>query len=258
MLALAVGLAVNVIIVLANAKQAGRPAAAWQDDRPRFNRKNTVHQLAVILMIFQSAAVLWTLVMAEGADFSYANPADALANLAAGAAIYTTAAFLGVGWLVRRNAPQVLRRLGLRLPNRRDWLAGIAGAAALYIIAWAAAAVWTSLAAPDALEQQTAAARRLFDSFNSSLALAALFALLTAVSEEILFRGALQPVFGLTLSSLFFTWIHLQYAFTPAALILFIVSLGFGLLRKHVSATAAIIAHGIYNFLPFFISALPG
>lgn len=256
MLALAVGLAVGVVIVLANAKQAGRPAAR-KDVRRRFNRKNAVHQLAVILMIFQAAAVLWTLVTAGGADFSYANPADALANLAAGAAIYTAVAILGVGWPIRRNARQVCRRLGLRLPNRRDWLAGIAAAVVLYIIASAAAAAWAGLAAPDALERQTAAAWRLFDAFNSSLALAALFALLTAVSEEILFRGALQPVFGLTLSSLFFTWLHLQYALTPGMLILFIVSLGFGLLRNRASATAAIIAHSIYNFIPFWVSALP-
>lgn len=225
--------------------------------RPGFNQHHHVHRLAVNLMIFQAAAVMWTLVTAGAASFAYANPMDALVNLAMNAVIYATAALLGVGWLVRRNLRQAVRRLGLRFPNRHDWAAGIAVAAALHIIVWAAAAAWMSLAAPAALEQQTAAARRLFDSFNSSLALAALFALLTAVSEEMLFRGALQPVFGLALSSFFFTWLHIQYAFTPGMLILFIVSLGFGLLRHHVSATASIIAHSIYNFVPFAVSALP-
>lgn len=227
------------------------------DERPGFNQHHHVHRLAVNLMIFQAVAVMRPLVTAGGASFAYANPTDALMNLTTNAVIYATAALLGVGWLVRRNLRQAVRRLGLRFPNWHDWAAGIAVAAALHVIVWAAASAWTSLAAPAALEQQTAAARQLFGSFNSSLILAALFALLTAVSEEALFRGALQPVFGLALSSLFFTWLHIQYAFTPGMLILFIVSLGFGLLRHHVSTTASIIAHSIYNFVPFAVSALP-
>lgn len=229
------------------------------NEQPRFHRYRPVHQLAVMLMVFQTVAVLWRLVMAgglEGLDFAYANPADALINLAMGAAIYGTAALLGVGWLVRRNFRAVLKRLGLRFPKRRDWVAGIAMALALHLIVWGATAAWASLVTPSALEQQTRPAQQLFDSFNSSLILGALLALLTAVSEEILFRGALQPIFGLALSSLFFTTLHIQYAFTPAVLIVFIVSLGFGLLRNYVSTTASIIAHSIYNFAPFFVFAL--
>ena len=225
-------------------------------ERPRFNQHHHVHRLAVHLMIFQAVAVMRPLAAAGTANFAYANPAT-LVNLAMSAVIYATAALLGVGWLVRRDWRRAVRRLGLRFPNRRDWAAGIAAAAALHVIVWAAVSAWASLAAPAALEQQTAAARQLFDSYNSSLILAALFAMLTAVSEEMLFRGALQPVFGLALSSLFFTWLHIQYAFTPGMLILFIVSLGFGLLRRHVSATASIIAHSIYNFVPFAVAALP-
>ncbi len=257
MLSLAVSLAVGVIIILANAKQAGRRplSSAGQDGRPRFNRKNAVHRLAVILMILQSAAVAGQLIMANGLDFGY-GAADALMNLVFGAAIYAALALLGAGWLVRRNLRQVFQRLGLRLPQRRDWTAGLAMAIGLHIIVWAASAVWAEMTAPDTWQQQTAAARQLFETYSSSLILAFLFALLTAISEEMLFRGALQPIFGLWISSLFFTWVHIQYALTPAALILLAVSLGFGWLRRHVSATAAVIAHGIYNFAPFLAAAL--
>lgn len=256
MLALAVGLAVGVIIILANAKQAGRPsAAAGQDGRPRFNRENAVHRLAVMLMILQTAAVAVQLAMADGLDFDY-GAADAWVNLVFGAAMHAALAMLGAGWLVRRNLRQVFQRLGLRLPQRRDWTAGLAMAIGLYVMAWAASAVWAEIAAADTWQQQTAAARQLFEAYSSSLILAVVFALLTAISEEMLFRGALQPIFGLGISSLFFTWSHIQYALTPAALILLAVSLGFGWLRRHVSATAAVIAHGVYNFIPFLAAAL--
>ena len=224
-------------------------------EQPRFDRCHPVHRLAVMLMIFQAAAVMRTLVMGSR-DFSYDNAAHALANLMLNAAVYATLALMGVGWLMRRDSAGVCRRLGLRLPQRQDWLAGMTVGTALYIAVWAASSAWASLVAPDTLQEQTAAARQLFDSFNSSLVLAALFALLTAASEEMLFRGALQPIFGLLISSLFFTWLHIQYALTPAALILFAVSLCFGLLRRHISATAAIIAHSAYNFIPLLMSTL--
>ena len=257
MLALAVGLAVGVIIILANAKQAGRRplTSAGQDNRPRFNRKNAVHRLAVILMILQSAAVAGQLIMADGMDFGY-GAADALVNLVTGAAIYAALAMLGAGWLIRRNLRQVFQRLGLRLPQRRDWTTGLAMAIGLHVMVGTASAVWAEMTTADTWQQQTAAARQLFETYSSSLILAFVFALLTAISEEMLFRGALQPIFGLWISSLFFTWVHIQYALTPAALILLAVSLGFGWLRRHVSATAAVIAHGVYNFAPFLTAAL--
>ena len=257
MLALAVGLAVGVIIILANAKQAGRRplAAAGQDGRPRFNRENAVHRLAVMLMIVQTAAVAGRLVMADGLDFGY-SAADAWVNLVFGAAMHAALALLGAGWLIRRNLREVFQRLGLRFPQRRDWTAGLAMAMGLHAMAWAASAVWAGMAAADTWQQQTAAARQLFEAYSSSLILAVVFALLTAISEEMLFRGALQPIFGLGISSLFFTWVHVQYALTPAALILLAVSLGFGWLRRHVSTTAAVIAHSVYNFIPFLAAAL--
>ena len=257
MLALAVGLAVGVIIILANAKQASQPpsAAAGQDGRPRFDRKNAVHRLAVILMILQTAAVAGRLATADSLDFGY-GAADAWMNLVFGAAMHAALAMLGAGWLVRRNLRQVFQRLGLRLPQRRDWTAGLAMAIGLYVMAWAASAVWVEMTAADTWQRQTAAARQLFEAYSSSLILAVVFALLTAISEEMLFRGALQPIFGLWISSLLFTWSHIQYALTPAALILLAVSLGFGWLRRHISATAAVIAHGVYNFIPFLAAAL--
>ena len=126
----------------------------------------------------------------------------------------------------------------------------------LYALAHAATAIWASAVSPVTFEAQTRTARFIFETLSGSLVASLLFACLTGISEEILYRGALQPVFGILLSSLFFTLIHVQYAFTPAALILFLVSLGFALLRKRYSTSAAIIAHASYNFLPFLLFAL--
>ena len=77
--------------------------------------------------------------------------------------------------------------------------------------------------------------------------------LTAAVSEEILFRGALQPVFGLPLTTVFFVTFHDQYTLSPAMLIVLSVGLGLALLRRYQSTTSAIIAHFIYNFVPVVI-----
>ena len=81
-------------------------------------------------------------------------------------------------------------------------------------------------------------------------------AVLAGTGEEILFRGAMQPVFGLYFTSLLFILTHAHYGLSPAMLILFAVSVGFGVVRQRYSTTAAIICHTTYNFLPFLLARL--
>lgn len=219
----------------------------------------SVHKLAVMLMIVQVIAIVWTLLISGGVtglDLSYDTPWQALGDLASSALLYIVLALLGVGWLIRRDTLETLKRLDLRLPTRRDITYGVGMALLLYVMLIIASSIWTSMVTSDVLEQQTAASQQLFEAFNSSLLLGFLLALLTGISEEILFRGALQPVFGLLPTSIFFTIIHIQYALTPATIILFIVALGFGWLRLRIGTTASIIAHITYNFIPFLLFTL--
>ncbi len=219
----------------------------------------SVHKLAIMLIIVQIVAVAWTFVASGGVaglDFAYDTPLSALADLAMGAILYTTLAFLGVGWLIRRDTGEALHRLSLQLPTRQDVIMGIGMAIALYGMSRVFSEIWTMLVSPDVLEQQTAASQQLFNAFNHSLILGLLLALLTGISEEILFRGAIQHVFGIVPTSIFFTIIHIQYTLTPATIILFIVSLGFGWLRARYNTTSAIIAHMTYNFIPFLLYTL--
>ena len=221
-----------------------------------FDPRHPVHRLALTLMIFHIASVLWRARI--GLDFAYADVGAALLDLGGGALIYLSAALLGVGWGLRRDARALWQRLGLRVPQRRDWLAGIAAALLLYLLAGAATALWASGVSPADFAEQTRAAQHLFSIFRPSLLAGLLLALLSASSEEVLFRGALQPVFGILPTALFFALSHLQYAATPALLIVLLLGLGFGLLRKRISTTAAIIAHALYNLLPFLLFSLSG
>ncbi len=229
--------------------------------RSAFDPRKPVHRVAALLMILQVLLIILSLAIhgpAAGQDLLPSETAGAFISLFSLAGLNLALALLGVGWLTRRDSAAVRRRLGLRLPTRMDWLTGLVMAAALFVFANIATRIWAGAVSPQVFELQTGAARHIFKSFSNSLFLGLLFALVAAVSEEALYRGALQPVFGIALTSLFFTLIHAQYAFTPAALIVFVLSLGFAGLRARYSAASAIIAHASYNGLPFLLLALNG
>ncbi len=124
--------------------------------------------------------------------------------------LWVVVALLGVGLAVRRTLPAVLERLGLRAPTRQDITAGIGVGLLLYLLSIAVLAVWSAVVPPEQLLEQTAAAEQLGQAINS-LPLVLAVSLTAAVGEEIFFRGAMQPVFGMVPVSIFFALLHTQY-----------------------------------------------
>ncbi|MEO0565779.1 MAG: CPBP family intramembrane glutamic endopeptidase, partial [Chloroflexota bacterium] len=96
---------------------------------------------------------------------------------------------------------------------------------------------------------QGAASDQIAQILSQSLWIAFLAAASAAIGEEILFRGALQPIFGLIPTTLLFALLHSQYAFTPGSLAIVLVGGVFGWLKNRQRTTAAIIAHFTYNFV---------
>jgi len=82
-------------------------------------------------------------------------------------------------------------------------------------------------------------------------------ALSAGIGEELLFRGALQPRFGILLTAAVFALGHVQYALSPAIIEVFVIGLVLGWLRQRSNTTTCIAVHAGYNFvdmllLPFF------
>jgi membrane protease YdiL (CAAX protease family) len=69
----------------------------------------------------------------------------------------------------------------------------------------------------------------------------------TGIGEELMFRGAIQPRFGIILTSALWALLHTQYQFSFVILGLFGIGILFGLIRKYVGTTAVVIAHAVYN-----------
>ncbi|MGI8650818.1 MAG: CPBP family intramembrane glutamic endopeptidase [Rubrobacter sp.] len=159
-------------------------------------------------------------------------------------------AVMGVGAFVRRDLRQTLERLGygrINIPQLGIVAAFIVVALA---ISFGADALFRILQ-PDLYDRVGEVSTNLFDPTGLTLVSAVFFALLIGVGaglgEETLFRGAVQPVFGIVFTSLLFASMHIQYG--PSLLLgyIFVLAVGLGLLRKYINTTASFLAHAGYN-----------
>jgi membrane protease YdiL (CAAX protease family) len=171
--------------------------------------------------------------------------------------LWIFAATLGVGLFLRRTPQQTLDRLGLRLPTAQDITWGVGMGVLLFGAVIAVGVVWSMAVSPEQLQQQTAASEQLARSIDT-LPLSLAISVVVAIGEEVFFRGALQPVFGIWLTSLFFAILHTQYTLTPATLLIFVTALAFGWLRQRYSTSSAIVAHFVYNFIQLALAVLAG
>ena len=226
-------------------------AAAFVPDRP-------MHRAAAFLLLLGFLNILVNNLIdgrALEVEWAAVTLPEALIELFGTGALHLAVAFAGVGWLTRRRLHDVLSRLSLRMPTVQEASISVALGVGLWIFSTAMVAVWEQAVPADVFQRQTEPVRLYFEVFSGSFAGALVLAVVPALSEEIFYRGALQPVFGVLLSSLFFAGVHGQYGLTPALLILFAVSLGFAWLRLRFHTGAAIIAHAVYNFLPYLAGA---
>jgi len=77
-----------------------------------------------------------------------------------------------------------------------------------------------------------------------------------ALGEEMVFRGALQPRFGILLTALLFALLHNQYGVSLATLVVFILGLVLGWTRKYINTTTSMFVHATYNITLALISLM--
>ena len=158
---------------------------------------------------------------------------------------YALLAFAGVGTWVRRSLPDACERLGLRVPGARDVLVAVLAIAALWLLNTGA----------DLVQQRWfpslwAADQRMTQAIASGItpARAVLLGLSAGIGEEITLRGALQPRLGIPLTAAFFAALHVQYSWF-GMLVIFLLGILLGQVRKRTNTTVAIVAHVAYDVL---------
>lgn len=223
----------------------------WLPANTLYQPDSIVHTTAIVFILFQ---VLFSLAifhlsggqvgLAATLEQNPPTPADALFS----GGIFTLLALGGVGFYLRRNLPETLERLGLTPPPLAISLIAIGTGIAMQVGSLAFTAIWVSLTPPEVLAEQQAAGNLIALASASHLGAIFITAAASSIGEEILFRGALQPVFGITLTTLMFTFVHTQYLGSPALLFIAILSAALGWLRLRYGTTSAIIAHFVFNF----------
>ncbi len=180
------------------------------------------------------------------------NPAPALwaQNI-----IFLVMGLIGVGWLARRGLKTALLRLGIVAPTARQVLAGLGLGVLMVPLVLVAEIVAgkIGLGASADVERLT---EQLVGPLTLSIPGILTLGLAAALGEETVFRGALQPRFGLVFTTLLFALLHSQYGFSFSTVAVFAVGLVLGLVRLRTNTTTAMIVHAVYNMSLGLISYL--
>jgi membrane protease YdiL (CAAX protease family) len=213
------------------------------------NPDSLVHMTALAFAIYQIGLSLGQMALIGDLEL-LANSEDVLTiwDVILSGIPFVIFALAGVGLLIRRRGRGTWQRLGLRRPTWKQLLAAVGIAGLLlgfdFLVSW----VWQGIdpAGYDLLEKVN---ENLFGDL-ATVGGAIALGLSAGISEELLFRGAVQPRLGLLLTTVLFTIGHLQYGLTLATLQVFIIGLVFGLMRKRTGGViVCIVSHATYNMV---------
>jgi uncharacterized protein len=208
---------------------------------------NPVHTLALVLAVILLGLQLAFLTFVDVLAADRSQPPLTVGDLFAQELPFLIIALAGIGLWSRRNAIEAADRLGVVKPAW--WQITLALAAAGVFFAFSSAVGSLSQAfTPQVAHDVDVTTQHIFGGLNNPVGIAAI-ALLPAVCEEVLFRGALQPRLGLVVTALLFTSIHTQYSISFDTLAVFLLALGLGLIRKYTNTTTSSICHASYNLL---------
>lgn len=220
--------------------------------------ENVVHAVSLSL----STLILVQLVLTLGVGL--ANLADMVGETDSGASVFGVWAqavvfallgFWGVGWPVRRGIGAAADRLGLSRSTAGGLLSGAALAFVMLGVVVAISALESVLGVGFDGDVEELTDALLGNLFLTPFGIATL-GLAAALGEEIVFRGALQPRFGLILTAALFALTHSNYGITLSTLVVFILGLVLGWVRIRWNTVAAMALHATYNILLGTISYL--
>jgi len=166
---------------------------------------------------------------------------------------FVALSLIAVGYKIDRTLPMAIHRLGIAVPTWMGMLAAL-GAVVLGFVLSGIGSVLTE-ATNRAYADDIQRSLDVLTGSSPSYIAAPLIGLSAGIGEELLFRGALQPRYGIAMSSLLFALLHSQYGFSFITLSTFLLGCAFGILARKYGIVHAIAAHTLYNMLAVIISA---
>lgn len=156
-------------------------------------------------------------------------------------------AYAAVGYRIYRNGEEATRRLGLNIPDLKTIAISLACVIPCFIVSTIGSLLTVALQ-PDVVDNVEETMDQITSGLQNPIG-ALLIGLTAGIGEELLFRGAVQPRFGIAIAALVWTSLHFQYDFSFILVGLFGVGIVLGLQRKHFGTTSAIITHATYNMI---------
>jgi membrane protease YdiL (CAAX protease family) len=160
--------------------------------------------------------------------------------------LFVFIALIGVGWLTRLSLRRALDRLNIVKPSGREIAIAVGWALVMVptvmLLEAGARAVGLGVDA----DVETLTEQLIGPLFQSPWGIISI-GLAAGIGEEALFRGAMQPRFGLIATSLLFALVHSNYGITLATVVVFLLGMMLGWLRIRYNTSTAMIAHAVYN-----------
>ena len=171
-----------------------------------------------------------------------------LVDIVLQAAVQVALAYAAVGWWFVRSFGEATARLGIVRPTWRTPLAAV-GYLVVAVVLYAIVGAVAQQVQPEIFEDLDSVTEDITAEVRNPVGAVVLGAS-AGIGEEAIFRGALQPRFGIVLTSITFALLHApQYGFTLIILGLFLISVVLGVERRRLGTTAAMVTHGLYDFL---------
>lgn len=239
---LGLGLAISAVMLLASLDWRFRRAAA---KLVPIDPDNVVHATALGLSLYlvgvQAATQLNTDVLSAVAQSAPLTVPSLLSQQLP----ILLVALAGVGLFVRRSPAQAAARLGIVRPELWQVVFALL-LAGLFVAFSLGMDQLGSRLQPGVADRLNQANQHLFSGLAGPAGLATI-ALGAGIAEETLFRGAIQPRFGIVWTSVLFASVHTQYGLTYAVVTVFVLGACLGLVRKHLNTTTGMICHAAYN-----------
>lgn len=214
---------------------------------PSLNADSAIQALGLVFSGYLVGNTVFSLTQGGLEELAETAVAASIYDILLMQALFAGTAVLGVGLYTRRSSEETRRRLGLERPTRHQLLIGVVWIFGLVAIQAVTGAIWTLLDSSQA-ELLEGISSELFGNIDT-LGEWLLLAAATGFGEELLFRGAIQPVFGIGGTAFLFATAHIQYGITPITLVVFIIGIILGIIRRRYNTTTAIFVHSGYNLV---------
>lgn len=211
-----------------------------------------VDMTGLCLLLVTLAILIFSISMSSGPPDEL--PSVRIVDIVLQAAIEVVLAYAAVGFWFERSLRTATERLGIVRPTWRMAIGVIGGLVAAMVV-YGIAGYVAQVLDPKIVGELDTVTNEMTAQVQNPIGALVLGAS-AGIGEEAIFRGALQPRYGIVLSSLVFALLHApQYGFTFAIVGLFGVSVVLGIVRQRYGTTASMGTHALYNFLAVMAQA---